>query len=121
MKLLYKRGVTDRSLIIFVPDSSSTTGAGLTGLLYNTSGLTCYYERPGAAAVQISLVTQTVTGAHADGGFVEVDATNMPGIYRIDPPDAVFATGVDSAVIMLRGAANMAPVLVEIQLATWLS
>ena len=54
--------------------------------------------------------------AHSDGGFVEVDATNMPGVYRLDLPDAVCATGVNSVVVMLKGAANMAPLLLEIQL-----
>jgi len=88
----------------------------LTGLVYNTSGLACYYARPGVAAAQVTLATQTVTGAHADGGFVEIDATNMPGLYRLDLPDAVCATGVDSVVAMLRGAADMAPVPLEIQL-----
>lgn len=54
--------------------------------------------------------------AHSDGGFKEVDATNMPGVYRLDLPDAVCATGVPSVVVMLKGAANMSPVVLEIQL-----
>jgi hypothetical protein len=49
---------------------------------------------------------------------VEVDANNMPGIYRLDLPDAVCAAGVNSVVAMLKGAANMAPVPLEIQLLT---
>lgn len=56
------------------------------------------------------------TGAYSSGGFVEVDATNMPGLYRFDPPDAVFATGVDKAVLVLKGATGMAPVVLEYQL-----
>ena len=41
----------------------------------------------------ITMVTQTVTGAHTDGGFVEVDATNCKGLYRLDLPDAAVASG----------------------------
>ena len=67
----------------------------------------------------ITLATQTVTGAFSSGGFVEVDATNMPGVYRLDLPDAVCATGVNSVVVMLKGAANMAPVTLEIQLVSY--
>jgi hypothetical protein len=115
-KLTIEKGATNVTLPIFVPDSSSSTGAGLTGLAYNTSGLTCYYLRPGSAATALSLATQTVTGAHSDGGFVEVDSTNMPGIYRLDISDAICATGVRSAVIYLHGATNMAPVKLEIDL-----
>lgn len=88
----------------------------MTGLAYNTASLVCYYVRPLGSATQLALATQTVTGAHSDGGFVEVDATNMPGVYRLDLSDAVCATGVPSVVVMLKGATNLASVLLEIQL-----
>jgi len=116
MKLLIKKGTTDKTLLLFIQSSAVTTGGGLTGLVYNTSDLVAYYARPGASSASISLATQTVTGAHSDGGFVEVDGTNMPGVYRFDLPDAVIATGVNEVVVMLKGAANMAPVVLEIQL-----
>lgn len=116
MKQQLVKASTDVTLIVFIQDSSSTTGAGLTGLVYNSASLVCYYVRPGSAAAALSLATQTVTGAHADGGFVEIDATNMPGLYRLDLSDAVVATGVDSVAVMLKGATNMAPVTLEIQL-----
>ena len=115
-KLALKKGSTDVSLYLFVQDGSASDGSGLTGLAYNTSGLVCYYVRPGAAAAQLSLVNQTVTGTHTDGGFVEIDSTNMPGLYRLDLSDAILASGVDSVVVMLHGATDMAPVLTEIQL-----
>lgn len=115
-KLSIKPDSTDVSLLAFVQDSSSTTGAGLTGLAYNTASLTCYYARPGAAAAALSLVTQTVTGTHSDGGFVAVDGANLPGIYRLDLSDAVVAAGVRSAVVMLKGATNMAPLTLELDL-----
>ena len=102
-----KAGSTDFIYYVFLQDSSSSTGEGLTGLAYNTSNLTAYYVRNGAAAVEISLVTQTVTGAHTDGGFVEVNATYCPGLYRIDLPDAMIAAGVTDVVLYLQGATNL--------------
>lgn len=115
-KLALKKAATDVTVYLFAQDSSKTTGVGLAGLAYNTASLTAYYVRPLGSATAITLATQTVTGAHSDGGFVEVDATNMPGVYRLDLPDAVCATGVPSAVVMLKGAANLAPIVLEIQL-----
>jgi hypothetical protein len=40
----------------------------------------------------------------------------MPGIYRVDLPNAVFASGSDKAIVMLKGAANTIPVTLEYQL-----
>lgn len=119
MKLLVKKATTDVTVYVFIQNSSLTTGAGLTGLVFNSASLVCYYVRPLGSATALTLATQTVTGAHSDGGFVEVDATNMPGVYRLDLSDAICATGVNSVVVMLKGATNMAPVLLEIQLVSF--
>lgn len=114
-----KAGLTDQSIDLFVLDSSSTTGAGLTGLTYNAAGLTCYYRRGATGTLTaLTLASQTVGGAHADGGFVEIDATNAPGLYRLDLADAIIAAGVDRATLYLHGAANMAPVVAGIRLPT---
>lgn len=115
-KLLLKQGSTDVTLYVFVNDSTSTTGAGKTGLVYNSAGMTASYVRPLGARQALSLATQTVTGAHSDGGFVEVDATNMPGVYRLDLPDAVCATGAVNAVVFMHGATGMAPLVLELEL-----
>jgi hypothetical protein len=116
-KLTLKKGLTDVTVYLFVQDSSKTTGEGLTGLAYNTANLVASYVRPLGSRTAITLATlAAVTSAHTDGGFIEIDATNMPGVYRLDLPDAVCATGVPSAVVMLKGASNMTPVLLEIQL-----
>jgi len=115
------QATSNRSEYVFVQDSASTTGGGKTGILYNAASFTAYYVRPpvamvGGTAVPITLATQTVSGTYSSGGWVEVDATNLPGIYRFDIPNAVFATGVDHAVVMLKGASGMAPVSLEYQL-----
>lgn len=115
-KLSYLAGSTSISLYVFIQASNVTTGAGLTGLAFNTAGLIAYEVRDRAAAAVVTLVTQTVTGAWSSGGFVEVDATHMPGIYRLDIPNNCLATGSDSCVVMLSGAANMATLTLEIEL-----
>jgi hypothetical protein len=108
-------GVIDQTIDIWVGDSSSTVGAGLTGLTFESASLVCYYRKGATgAAAELSLATQTVGGAHDDGGFVEIDATNMPGVYRLDLSDTmVAAEGV--LIVQLTGAADMAPVNVEIE------
>lgn len=116
MKLNIKKGRTSFIDYIFIQDARSSSCAGLTGLVFNTASLTAYYVLQGAASAAISLVTQTVTGAFSSGGFKEVDSTNMPGVYRIDYPNAVLAAGSDNAVVYLQGAANMVPLIIQIAL-----
>ena len=104
------KGATSVILTVSIYDSSSTTGGKLTGLVFNTSSLTCYYDRTGAAgaATAVSLVTAT-KGTWTSSGFVAVDGTNMPGVYQVMLPDAAFATGVNEVAFQLKGAANMVP------------
>ena len=94
---------------------NATTGLGLTGLVYNSTGLTAYYVLNQAASVSIPLVTQTITGGWSSGGFVEIDSTNFAGLYRFDIPNAAIASGPYSD-IMFRGAANMIDEPIEIEL-----
>jgi hypothetical protein len=100
-------GTTSHTIDLFLQDSSSATGNGLTGLTHSTTGLTAYYRKGGTgASTAITLATQTATGAWTSGGFAEIDATNMPGVYRLDLPNAV----IDSAgyaTVYLQGATNL--------------
>lgn len=115
-KLELVKGSTSVELAVFVQDSSSTTGAGLTGLAWNTSGLGCHYWRESAAAdTDITLATATL-GTWATGGFIVIDGTNMPGMYSLHVPDAALAAGADNVVVFCDGATNMAPLILEIQL-----
>lgn len=116
MKLSLKAGTTSKLLTVFIQDNSVTTGAGLTGLVYNSGSLTAYYYREGAAsAVAITLADMTV-GTWGSGGFKAVDATNLPGVYNLGIPDAALAAGAKSVIVMLKGATNMAPLVLEIEL-----
>ncbi|MER9814293.1 hypothetical protein [Mesorhizobium sp. M0129] len=116
MKLQKLAGATSEIWQIFIRDSSSTTGGGLTGLTNASGSLTAYYHRDtDTTATAISLVTMTV-GTFTSSGFKEIDATNMPGWYQFCPPNAALAAGAKSCAIHLKGAANMAPMPIEVQL-----
>jgi len=110
-----KRGSTSVRRLIFIGDSSSTTGAGLANLTHSSSGLVCYYFAGDLSdEVQVSLVSATL-GSFTSGGFIAVDNTNMPGWYEIGIPNAALDGGNEVA-IQLRGATNMAPVNIYIEL-----
>lgn len=121
MKLSVVKGATSVLVRIFIQDSSSLVGAGLTGLVFNTSGLTCCRMRDddgNAGATSITLATATL-GTWASGGFKEKDATNAPGWYEFGIPNAALTTGSRSVGIHFKGATNMAPCPIEIELTGW--
>lgn len=101
---------------IFIQSNAVTTGAGLTGLVNNTAGLTAYYHRDTAnASTVINLVSATL-GTFTSSGFIVVDGTNMPGLYQIGIPNAALASGAKTVVIYLQGATSMMPCILEIEL-----
>ena len=97
-------GVTDRTVLVFIPDAASTDGSGKTGLV--AANLTVSYVR---VETDNDVVVTDVTGslsdlsaltdAHSDWGLKEVSNTLAPGLYRLDIADAVFASGAWSAVV----------------------
>lgn len=94
----YVAGATDKQ--VYLIGYTASTGAPYTAGAYNTAGITIEYRRQGAnAAVAITPATQTVNGAHSDGGFVHISG----GRYRLDIPDAVIATGADYAEVWVYG------------------
>jgi hypothetical protein len=88
-----KAGVADRTVVLYCFDN--TTGLPKTDLAFNSSGIDLKYWKVGANAVSnINEATQTVNGAHADGGFVAIGN----GYYRLDLPDAATADGTGTLV-----------------------
>jgi len=120
MSMFVTAGATDVTVPVYFVDDDGGTAPGepTTGLLFSNieTGGSASYQRQGAARVDFSLVTVAVAGAHTDGGFILIDDTNMPGLYRLDVPDLAFAVGADYVVIMLQeaGANNtlMRPLMV---------
>lgn len=117
-KLTVKAGSTSRLEHIFILDSTSTTGAGKTGL--TNASITAFYFRPGDTSTtgrSITLVSGTL-GTWSSGGFIQVNATDMPGLYEIGIPNAIFAAGANHAVVMIKGT-GIAPVLLEYDLVAY--
>lgn len=111
-------GATDQTIDIFLQDSSSATGGGLTGLTNASSGLTCYFRKGATGTVtQLTLASQTVGGAHTDGGFVELDSTNAPGTYRLDLSDAM-VSAEGTLTIYLHGATNLLQTPIRVYVAS---
>lgn len=96
------RGSTSRIAWVFLPDSTSTTGAGKTALTNGSSGLNISVRREFTAAVTTysgaNIGTIATLGTWANPGvgkvnFKEVDSTNLPGLYELHFVDLLFAAG----------------------------
>ena len=109
------------STITITPGSTSQSielYLGATGLTASTSGLSARYNRTRTASVSIPLVARTIAQAWTSGGFAEVDATNMPGVYRLDIPDAALAAGADDVTIVVRGASGTNGAVMTVKLSS---
>jgi len=104
MSKIFQAGATSQRTTILIRDA--TTLQGKTGLAYNTAGLGFAYRNgSGGAAASVTLATQTVGGSWASGGFVEINATTMPGAYQFDIPNAAIAggSGITEGVVQWKG------------------
>ena len=109
------------STITIAPGSTSQSielYLGATGLTASTAGLSARYNRTRTASVSIPLVARTIAQAWTSGGFAEVDATNMPGVYRLDLPDAALASGADDVTVVVRGASGTNGAVMTIKLSS---
>lgn len=119
-KLSIVAGTTSKQTLLFIQDSSSTTGAGRSGLAFNTTGLSATYCFAGSLPVTITFATLTATtAAFSSGGFIEENVSIMAGWYRFDIPNAALAGTNGQVGIHFFGAASMAPLPVEIELTGW--
>lgn len=114
-KFSTKRGTTSKLARLFIQDSSSTTGAGLTGLTNASSGLVAYYICEGDSSPTSIVLSSGTVGTWSSGGFKEVSSSNLPGVYELGIPNLALATG-GSVLIMLKGATNMVPCVLEYEL-----
>ncbi len=121
--MIVTAGSTDKSVYFYIVGDAShaSTDDPITDLLYSDieTGGSASYVRQGAARVDLTLITlASASATHADGGFILVDATNMPGFYRCDYPDAAFATGVDevSLQLVVASAKNARVVPINVQI-----
>jgi hypothetical protein len=117
----YEPTERNASTITIAPGSTSQSielYLGVVGLTSSTSGLAAYYNRTRTASVSIPLVARTIAQAWTAGGFAEVDATNMPGVYRLDIPDAALAAGADDVTVVVRGASGTNGAVMTVKLSS---
>ena len=120
MLLSVKHSSTGVILRVKLLDSSVTTGAGLTGLTYTSSGLvisaiadseasTVSYAQGSSNIEDITTLGTYAAPSTNKCRFKAVDGTNHPGVYEIQLANARF--GVSSArslLVSVRGATNLA-------------
>jgi hypothetical protein len=110
------------STITIAPGSTSQSielYLGATGLTASTAGLSAYYNRTRSADVQITpLVARTIGQPWTSGGFAEVNPSTMPGVYRLDLPDAAVAAGADDVTVVVRGASGTNGAVMTIKLSS---
>ena len=121
--MIVTAGKTNVSVYYYIVGDAgnATPGEPVTGLLFSDieTGGSASYARQGAARVDLTLITlASASATHADGGFILVDDTNMPGVYRCDYPDAAFLTGVDevSLAIVVASAKNAVAAPIKAQI-----
>ncbi len=114
------RGASGVVLRVKILDSSVTTGAGKTGLAYNTSGLiistiadneatATTYTVAGSTIETIATLGTYATPTATKCRFKEVDATNHPGVYEIQLDNARYSVGgARGLLISVSGATNAA-------------
>ncbi len=126
MKFSRARGSTSNIIVVFLEDTTSTTGGGKTGLS-NTSTINISVRRElssattnyvGNTTVQTIATLGTFAAPSASNcRFKEIDATNQPGMYEIQFLDAIFDTSDTSRFLsgMVTGT-GVAPCPFEIEL-----
>jgi hypothetical protein len=121
MDAIIERGATSIILHVQLRD---TAGAPVTGLAYNTAGLTCRYQRDaealsGAITLQdiAALGTYAAPSANTNLRFKEVDATNWPGLYELQlHNDWLAVSGAKRQLKILLRHASIAQQVIEIAL-----
>ncbi len=123
MLLTYKNGQTSVILRCKLMDSTSTTGAGLTGLTNNSSNLriatiadtessaTSYVQSNSPDVQTIETISTLGTYAAPSASccrFKEVSSTNHPGVYELQFADARLAvSNAKSLLVTVSGATSL--------------
>lgn len=88
--------VTDMSIPVVLRSTEDNTAK--TGIAHGD--ITVRYLRQGATVQTVTPTSlSSINDVHSDGGWKEADATNMPGLYRLDLPDAAFTAGADWLIV----------------------
>ncbi len=93
--------VTTYFVLRTAADGTATTGATITSI-------DLQYVRSGAApsAKVDATALAAADSVHADNKAIEIDATDAPGLYRVDWPDAAFAAGAREVILTVKLASS---------------
>jgi hypothetical protein len=102
MSMLVTAGAVDVTTYFHLRLAADGTDA--TGLTITNIDL--QYTRSGAtpAAKVDATALGAANSAHSDNTAFEIDGTDQPGVYRVDWPDAAFASGVDEVILTVKCA-----------------
>jgi hypothetical protein len=100
--MIVKAGSTDVTTYFHLRLAADGTDA--TGLTITDFDL--QYTRSGAtpAAKVDATALGAANSAHGDNQAIEIDATDQPGVYRVDWPDAAFASGAREVILTVKCA-----------------
>jgi hypothetical protein len=104
--------------LYFVAHDAATPFQPKAALAFNTAGIVVSYAKKRGARVAIVPVDlAAITTAWTVNGLKQVDAANMPGLVRLDVPDAAFAPdGVSDEVIVSVLATGFEPTYIRVPL-----
>jgi hypothetical protein len=97
----FRKGTRSKLLFVSALDAGDVR-LGKAGLGPHTTGATAGYVREGERRAHAVPLVEGRLGEHRPGGFVEVDARLLPGVYQFGVPDELLAAGADGAVLVLR-------------------
>ena len=80
----------------------AATGADATGLAEGDFDLQYVRTRSAPSTKADASDLGAADAAHTDNGMFEIDATDQPGLYRVDWPDAAFAAGVKEVILSVK-------------------
>ena len=102
MELILKRDTRSHRIRFLLAQEEGGRG-GRTGLNVQSDGLRMAYLRDGdARPVEVALVPWKAD-SHMPGGFREIDAHLMPGLYELGLPDEICSEGANRATLMVWG------------------
>ena len=99
MSMIVTGGATDVTSYI---QMRLLTGGDATGLTIADFDMSYTRTRETPAAKVDATALAAANTAHTDNFGIEVDATNAPGRYRFDWPDAAFAAGVKEVILTIK-------------------
>jgi hypothetical protein len=116
MELTIKKGTQSQTIRFFLFEEQGT--GGKTGVTAHSEGLDAVYLRDGDLSPTRIDLKPWRTDTHVPGGFREIDADTMPGLYELGLPDEVCSEGANRATLMLR-ASGASPNVVHLDLVAY--